>query len=596
MYAECTLPLDTLAIRVLDLLPGNETDHLRGSLRVLQLSNSPSSPYECVSYVWGDPHVRDTAIINERPVSIRRNLYNSLCQIRSPTRPIAIWADALCINQADLDEKSRQVALMVEIYRQCAKVHIWLGKPELAMSGRNPFRFLHHWISGRHFYELPGFYYDNASGLWFWNQNEECDMMLNDFLQIVRSEWWTRAWTVQESLLPRESIVMFGTWTITWDFMLKAEEMKNSHGDGSIQCCKQAMKAFNPQQRGLIEEWMWHPSRGKRFMDVFRDRIWQPNFYEAVLAFSGRQCEDQRDKIYSMLSLATHPVYKDFGPDYLTEPSKMYKEVFTRMLLEAGWDFRCLMGGGFGSSMPGLPSWVKDFSHPRPFGVVPIEERRMWYDSLYRASSTSIQQMRICENQELHYEGTYVDTVRAVGKEIGATETVLGENLLSKILHQWLDLCKEATGVLESNELRKTFYRIICADVCKQLGQGPEFRRATNADFPQEEDVWEQLLEGNLEALGMDGYGWGDSFGAGGRAFFTTVSGKMGLCQANTMPSDEIWTLAGARVPFALRAGRIAEARHTDKYLFVGDCFFDGIMDGELYQREQSMQKPLVLV
>jgi hypothetical protein len=42
-----------------------------------------------------------------------------------------LWTDALCINQADLAEKSQQVKLMGEIYKVAVEVVVWLGKEEV---------------------------------------------------------------------------------------------------------------------------------------------------------------------------------------------------------------------------------------------------------------------------------------------------------------------------------------------------------------------------------------------------------------------------------------------------------------------------------
>lgn len=66
--------------------------------------------------------------------------------------------------------------------------------------------------------------------------------------------------------------------TISWDSMLKAGYMKNSHGDGPIQCCKEAVSAFNPHQLHSINEWIWHPSRGHVFMDVLRTMVLPSHF------------------------------------------------------------------------------------------------------------------------------------------------------------------------------------------------------------------------------------------------------------------------------------------------------------------------------
>ncbi|KAK0644150.1 hypothetical protein B0T16DRAFT_392551 [Cercophora newfieldiana] len=51
------------------------------------------------------------------------NLYDALLQFRRQGSAVLLWADAICINQADPDEKSEQVPPMGEIYRQASGVH-----------------------------------------------------------------------------------------------------------------------------------------------------------------------------------------------------------------------------------------------------------------------------------------------------------------------------------------------------------------------------------------------------------------------------------------------------------------------------------------
>ena len=388
IYTELVLPLNTATIRILQMNPGDENDQIQGSLRLLDLDTESSPQYECVSYVWGDIRSTTLAIINQEYITITRNLYDALRHIRSKTKVVTVWADALCIDQSNVDEKIHQAVLMAEIYRRCSKVYIWLGLPEAGSLTGNPFEFLEHFVKGRHFYDCPGFCRDKSTGCWIWKNNEVCDNILNDFLHIVKSSWWTRAWTVQECLLPDNTLVMFGSWTVTWPYMVKAEQMKNIHSDGSIQCCKEAVSAFNPHQLFLINEWMWHPDRGQRYGDIVRGKSLPPwyTFYQGILAFSSRQCLDPRDKIYSMLSLATHPVYRGFRPNYHEDVSTVYTEIFTRMIREANGKFTCFIGGAFGSLMPGLPSWVRDFSQAKPLGVVAVEERRFRFVRLYQAS------------------------------------------------------------------------------------------------------------------------------------------------------------------------------------------------------------------
>ena len=207
IYASCVLPPGSTAIRVLDLSPGNEDDDIHADMRVVSLDTGSPAQYECLSYVWGEGPDEMSAIVNGQLFPIKKNLHDALRYIRSNTTKLIVWVDAICINQADLDEKSSQVALMTEVYRQCSRVYIWLGVPRTGSLTGSPFAFLDHFISGKHFYEFPGFEQDEASGDLIWGAKEECDNILDDFLQFAESPWWTRAWTVQECLLPQREML-----------------------------------------------------------------------------------------------------------------------------------------------------------------------------------------------------------------------------------------------------------------------------------------------------------------------------------------------------------------------------------------------------
>lgn len=44
------------------------------------------------------------------------------------------WADAICINQGDVGERSAQVAMMGKIFRSSAYVLAWFGQPDAGVS------------------------------------------------------------------------------------------------------------------------------------------------------------------------------------------------------------------------------------------------------------------------------------------------------------------------------------------------------------------------------------------------------------------------------------------------------------------------------
>lgn len=67
---------------------------------------------------------------NGAPLRITKSLHDALCNVRKPSEIVTIWADAVCINQDDVAEKSSQVLRMREIYANADKLFIWLGQQE----------------------------------------------------------------------------------------------------------------------------------------------------------------------------------------------------------------------------------------------------------------------------------------------------------------------------------------------------------------------------------------------------------------------------------------------------------------------------------
>ncbi|KAM7198361.1 HET domain containing protein [Rhypophila sp. PSN 637] len=115
--------------------------------------------YIALSYAWGlesDNHY--TIYINDKPVSVRENLFSALRHLRATLEDYfcppdaattststssasrkrktenecsgAIWIDALCINQLSTPEKNSQVQLMSTIYNCAGNILVWLGEED----------------------------------------------------------------------------------------------------------------------------------------------------------------------------------------------------------------------------------------------------------------------------------------------------------------------------------------------------------------------------------------------------------------------------------------------------------------------------------
>jgi hypothetical protein len=118
-------------------------------------------PYIAVSYTWGAESPTKAILLNGSEIEIRMNLYgllqqllqdqkgegtNYVCSHRPPKSAILyewrqdarrlmqyptqwkyFWVDTLCIDQASVEEKGYQVAMMGEIFHSASFVLAWLG-------------------------------------------------------------------------------------------------------------------------------------------------------------------------------------------------------------------------------------------------------------------------------------------------------------------------------------------------------------------------------------------------------------------------------------------------------------------------------------
>jgi hypothetical protein len=120
-------------MRLITLHPGRFEDKLKCTIIPTNLSTQSS--YEALSYVWGDEKYNGRIDCGDGYIEVTTNLAVALRQLRHQYRSRTLYADALCINQADMDERSSQVQLMAEIYRNAQRVVIWLGQDGSGSAG-----------------------------------------------------------------------------------------------------------------------------------------------------------------------------------------------------------------------------------------------------------------------------------------------------------------------------------------------------------------------------------------------------------------------------------------------------------------------------
>lgn len=98
------------------------------SLTKYYLASAPG--YLALSYVWGDPDVTKNITVDGMTFAATTNLFAALEILAIGSEDEEdhnYWIDAICINQMDIQERSDQVQMMGDIYKNAKAVVAWIG-------------------------------------------------------------------------------------------------------------------------------------------------------------------------------------------------------------------------------------------------------------------------------------------------------------------------------------------------------------------------------------------------------------------------------------------------------------------------------------
>ncbi|TVY23582.1 Heterokaryon incompatibility protein 6,OR allele, partial [Lachnellula hyalina] len=218
-------------VRFLKLLSGLESEPIQCELVESGLDNALG--FEALSYVWGDPKIRQEIQCEGSEFSITANLYQALQHLRQSSSARLIWADAICINQDGIEERNQQVQLMREIYSRASRVVVWLGLEygEDVTVATSLMRTIYAACS-KHaeiidadlitlavaYQGLNGVTPDQLERL-----GDHCSPKHPRSWPALRNffarPWFTRVWCIQEIVLARDSIVLVGEDSISWNMV-----------------------------------------------------------------------------------------------------------------------------------------------------------------------------------------------------------------------------------------------------------------------------------------------------------------------------------------------------------------------------------------
>ncbi|KAK4061994.1 uncharacterized protein Triagg1_10157 [Trichoderma aggressivum f. europaeum] len=374
-YTPLVRPLE---IRVLILHPGKKGSPIECTLEHRRLGSSKAR-FDALSYVWGSPAVTGEITCNNRRRNVGRNLYDALERLRLPDEERVLWIDALCINQADNQEKTQQVRLMGEIYSKAHRVLIWLGNHEAVEAGVG--KLASRPPDGKHvdwkplkpvftnvlFYQAQAFLiwlgFDSAVNMGVANLEEPQSPRQFDWsalVPVIQSPWFNRVWCIQELVLASNPLIVTRDSMISWDQFARAVLELRTQFD------TYRMKTQHRDNQSMENFYFLHDMRQKRK----KKRSQRHNLLELLFLTRGFQATDPRDKLFALVGLAGDVLSSDWEvtPNYDLSVAEVYHR-FALWHLIRKRQFE-IFSFGRGQGLPlslelePLPSWVPDLTRP----------------------------------------------------------------------------------------------------------------------------------------------------------------------------------------------------------------------------------------
>ncbi|KAN0116997.1 Heterokaryon incompatibility protein (HET) domain containing protein [Hyaloscypha variabilis] len=226
---------------------------------------------------------------------VRENLYNALLLFRSKHKDVRIWIDAICINQYNMAEKTKQIKRMAEIYNKARHVRIWLGE------------------SGE----------DTDVAIDFIKKLADFETLASwmALTSLMRSRWFSRRWVLQEQAVARKSTLYCGNAKVDWNDFADAVSIFRTNRDSIFKVLNEPplqystiLEVFDGLGATAMVRQTSHLLRRDLKGNILEKR---KTLEEVVSEFTSFESWDPRDTIYAVLSIARPQVASSNTAEYI---------------------------------------------------------------------------------------------------------------------------------------------------------------------------------------------------------------------------------------------------------------------------------------
>ncbi|KAH7130158.1 heterokaryon incompatibility protein-domain-containing protein [Dendryphion nanum] len=349
VYAYTDFKDPTQELRLLELKHNTDPSvPLTCKVEAYQIREAPD--YIALSYVWGDISKKEQILItsdeNEQTgylglhkIEISINLATALRRLQGlknfewKSKRMMVWADAICISQGNLEERSKQVRIMHKIYASAFRV--WVYPVDVSAKNRT-----------------------SASTA------KENRTMSRRHKRFFSEAYWERAWVVQELFFANETWILYEDHEAILDF--------KSWKPGTPLVTDFGF--FGQPPRHLQSE-LYHLKRIK-YTELVDGSIGPHLLYNLVWQCRNRRASLAQDKIYSLMNIL--PTSTTIVQDYHKTPAEVYGSFMKQVIMHGSRHIPCRPLDFLATTHnietprnPSLPSWCPDFcEHPDTVDVL----------------------------------------------------------------------------------------------------------------------------------------------------------------------------------------------------------------------------------
>ncbi|KAK8113326.1 heterokaryon incompatibility protein-domain-containing protein [Apiospora sp. TS-2023a] len=581
-------------IRLIRLLP-EYMSMIQCEITHISLNETSDHEYTAISYTWGDPDDTVEIRLNNAWIRVTASLHGALKALRKTDEAVLIWADAICINQSNKTEQSSQVQLMGRIYSRAKSVMVWLGAE--SHDSDKAFRLMRDLQSA------------NVQSL---IESESRQPDFDALVNLFERDYWGRVWVVQEILNAKSVNICCGKESVSSQSLLDLVKLLEKSED-------QLRSRFPPDKKNSRHHQSYAhvlisggPS-GVESLRVYRNKG-AKSLLDVLRLCRTKHASQPRDKVYGILGILHESVQSHLFPDYNASLRQVYTDVVDFLLHSTRrLDVICeSIHSPLHSSSASLPTWVPDWSQVQNMAGLgrsyefsasgETEAKFEFPDSRQRTKLkiTTIQ-LGVVETRGIAV-GTYCgldDTLMAflhwrakmlaTFPEDGAKkELTVNDHAFCRTISfdqknavweesrnhdetkdeekdAWTEVCYHAFAALINKRLPSIPLGDKLQAYIEAGGETDETHTTLDEETLEEE---RKILQERCESRMM------------GRCFFITKNGKLGMGTGFLDTDDIICVPFGCCTPIILR-----KEGDSDEYRFIGDCYVDGYMNGEVIQQ-----------